>query len=137
MASKRGYSASQVRQILLDSSDESSVVDSESEVESSEDDFEHSDSNESTETVIYDAGSNFAWSDRQCNEPTRLDFTGSPGRKAAIPDTSDVLHYFRLFLTCDALEMMVEETNKRSEELIQGLRKPKSRLSKWVDVDQK
>lgn len=32
--------------------------------------------------------------------------------------------------------MIVVETNRRAQELIQGLQKPKSRLSKWVDVDQ-
>ena len=73
MVAKKRYNASEIFQILLESSDESSVVDSESELESTLSDFEESDGNESAETVIYDVGSDFAWCDRPYNQPTRLD----------------------------------------------------------------
>lgn len=139
MAANRRKSASKVREIWLESSDDSLVVDSKSELESSLSDFEISDDEESAGTVIYDVRSDFAWCDRQCSQPTRLDITGSPGRKTPILDISDVFHYVRLFLTGPMLEMIVVETvsDRRAQELLQGILKPKSKLLTWIDIDEK
>jgi hypothetical protein len=119
---------------MLDSGDDS--IDSESEQEDVSSDFEESGSDDSVGTVTYDATSDFPWCERPCDEPSRLNFAGSSGRKAEISDVTDVLEYFRLFLTVDMLEMIITETNRRAGQILQGPQKPQSRMGKWTDVDQ-
>ena len=136
MAARKRFSASEVRDLLADSSDDSSVIDSESDAESNFSDFEASDSDESSGTVSYDATAEFSWCDQPRGQPVRLPFSGSPGRKAAIEDVSDVLQFFRLFLTIQMLEAIVGETNRRAEQLLQNTQKPQARIRKWTDIDQ-
>jgi len=53
----------------------------------------------------------FTWSDRATVLRQRFCFIGSPGRKVAINDITDLLQYFQLFVTNDLLAEIVSENN--------------------------
>lgn len=136
MAAKKRFSVAEVCAILDESSDESSIFDSESDAESDLNDFYESDSDDSTDTLSYDVNSDFAWCEQPCVQPSRNDFTGSPGRKAVVEDVSDVLQYLRLFITNQLLDLIVLETNRYADQVLQACQKPEARMRKWIDVDQ-
>lgn len=69
----------EVWQILVERINQSTAVDSKSELESSLSDFKDSAGNESKEMEIYNAAANSAWCDRQSNQPTN--FTGTTETK--------------------------------------------------------
>lgn len=132
MAAAKRFSAKEVLDIL-DESDDS--FGSEDDTDCSSSDVEEGESSVS-ENETCEVGPEFCWRDQPVEQPSRLPFSGSPGRKAALVDVSDVLNYFRLFLTVQMLETITTETNRRAHQLLDGLQKPRSRLVKWVDVDQ-
>lgn len=96
MAARKRFSMAELCAVLDESSDESSISDSKSDAESDLDDFYEFDSDDSTDTLSYNVNSDFAWCNQLCVQPSRNDFTDSPGRKAVLEDVSDVLQYFRV-----------------------------------------
>jgi hypothetical protein len=77
------------------------------------------------------------WSTYPSVSRQRHDFTGSPGRKVDISDTSNPLQYFELYFTVDVMSTIVRETNAQAAILASKPSGPKgfSCMSKWTDTD--
>lgn len=72
-----------------------------------------------TVTVDYDVNSTFAWTEYDAFDRARLPFTGTQGRQVPISDTEDVMSYFNLYFTEEIIAHIVEETNRRAQQLLQ------------------
>jgi len=95
-----------------------------------------SDDEEVAATATESADDSFTWTEKPAATQKRFAFSGAPGRKLPVRDTSDALCYFRLFLTEDILNMMVTESNRYAHQLQSKADvKEKSRLKAWKDTD--
>jgi hypothetical protein len=146
MSRKRKLSNDEIERLLLASDSSASEIDSDdSKLSSSDTDVE-----QKTEIAkkiaeamtvmrlritIGVGGSTFVWSGKETSVRCRLPFTGIPGRRVPVSDTTDPLEYFNLFITDNMIDGIVTETNKRARQLMQSTRlKRRSRLNDWVDV---
>lgn len=134
---RRVLSATEIK-LLLEESDSSSDFDSDVESSSDsdvQDNEDGADSDDSRDTIDYDVNSTFAWTEYDAFDRARLPFTGTKGLQVPISDTEDVLAYFNLYLTEDIIAHMVEETNRRAQQLGQDpALKRRSRQHNWVDT---
>ncbi|XP_039719790.1 piggyBac transposable element-derived protein 4-like [Pteropus medius] len=67
----------------------------------------------------------------------RYDFTGTPGRKVDVSDTTDPLQYFELFFTEELVSKITSETNAQAALLASKPPGPRGfpRMDKWKDTD--
>ncbi|XP_064635294.1 piggyBac transposable element-derived protein 4-like [Lineus longissimus] len=68
----------------------------------------------------------------------RYPFTGNPGIKVDIHDTSDPLEFFELFFGDELVDLIVTETNRFARQYLvekEGTLKARSRAKEWEDTD--
>lgn len=131
---KRGLSNAEIQRLLSESDDSDSDDEGEiSDVVTTETESEENE--ESDDSAPRSSSWTFDWSKDDVETRTRLPFTGTPGRRVPVSDTTDPVQYLDLLLTDDILDQVVIETNRRAQQIAQSshLRR-RSRFNSWVDV---
>jgi len=119
---------------ISDSSDCSSDNETQLEDNTQADDTQSDD--DVTASADSASGAAFIWTNRPTVLRQRIRFSGNPGRKVDIDDTSDPLRYFQLYVTEDLLVRIVAETNIQAAVLSarpKGV-KGHSQMNKWRDT---
>jgi len=76
------------------------------------------------------------WCDVTCKNQKNIVFNGNPGLKIDILPNATVWDYFNLFITNEIIDLMVVETNRNADQMLNGWRITKaSRYSKWTPTD--